>query len=67
MVVYNCIDCENDLRQYKDKIINVLEEMLIKVEQNMKQTSRSDGPFIYHLGEKRAYEFILQNIREEQL
>ena len=64
MIVHNCVDCENDLRQYKDKIINVIEEMLCKTEDNMVQATKSNGPFLYHLGEKRAYEFMLRDIRE---
>ena len=68
MVVYNCGNCENDLREQKKKFLKEIENELKSAKDKLKESQAGLHPgsvSLYWLGYSRALEWVKANIQND--
>ena len=68
MVVYNCRNCENDLREQKKKFLKEIENELKSAKDKLKESQAGLHPgsvSLYWLGYSRALEWTKANIQND--
>jgi len=69
VLTYNCEDCENDMREQKEKTSKVIQEEIDNAKEKLKE-SQSDsfpgGVSLYWLGYSRALQWAQLNLESKK-